>query len=65
MMNVLLLLLGCTAGGEKSSCDDGSNERLATSKTSSRRCPINEASRWAGRKQLSLMLSQKLSLSAL
>ena len=35
MMNVPLLLLGCTAGGRKSSCDDDSNERLATSKTSS------------------------------
>ena len=45
MMNVSLLLLGCTAGGGMSSCDDDSNERLATSKTSSRQCPINEASR--------------------
>ena len=29
MMNVPLPLLGCTAGGGKSSCDDDSNERLA------------------------------------
>ena len=29
MMNVPLLLLGCTVGGGKSSCDEDSNERLA------------------------------------